>query len=468
MPDERLGVAAVEAFGEPHHRREPLDRLAQRSLQLAVPVVRFLRRRLPVVARDERDDLDLLRVESAQVAVLDQIVRMAVMALVADVDADVVQQRAVLQPFPLAVGEPVHAARLIEDVQRQPRDLLRVLRPVPAPLAEFDDAAAADVGIALDLADAGAVAVDVVEHDALAQGEVAEREPIGAEPADNRVEEDRAGHREIRAARIHARRRQAFFDVRFDEVFSQAVQGLGADAKVAQIFGRLAVVGRRHQAQAEDRAGRPDHAIEALADNLVDVGAHLAVEVLDQPALVAAAQRIALDEPFGEPDDPDLEAAPERQAAAVPSVISTLPPPMSTTTAVVAADVDAVAGGQVDEARFFRAGDHADADAGLPVDLGDEVAAVVGFARRAGGAGDDLVDLVRFGDAPELGERLQRQADRGGRQAAAVEAAGAEPDHVLFAVDDLEGQIGAHLHHDHVDRVGADVDGGDAHAGRLS
>ena len=81
--------------------------------------------------------------------------------------------------------------------------------------------------------------------------------------------------------------------------------------------------------------------------------------------------------------------------------------------------------------------------------------------------GDDLVDLVRLGEAPELGQRLERGGHRGRRQAAAVEAAGAEPDHVLFAVDDLERQIRPDLHHDHVDRVGADVDGGDAHAGRL-
>ena len=52
-----------------------------------------------------------------------------------------------------------------------------------------------------------------------------------------------------------------------------------------------------------------------------------------------------------------------------------------------------------------------------------------------------------------------------GREAAAVEAAGAQPDHFLFAVDDFEGQVGPDLHHDHVDRVGADVDGGDAHEG---
>ena len=46
-----------------------------------------------------------------------------------------------------------------------------------------------------------------------------------------------------------------------------------------------------------------------------------------------------------------------------------------------------------------------------------------------------------------------------GREASAVQAAGAEPDHILFAIDDFEGEIGPDPHHDHVDRVGADVDG---------
>ena len=59
----------------------------------------------------------------------------------------------VFEPLALAIAEPVDAARLIEDAQRQPRDLLRVLGPVAAALAELDDAAAPDVGIALDLAD---------------------------------------------------------------------------------------------------------------------------------------------------------------------------------------------------------------------------------------------------------------------------------------------------------------------------
>ena len=52
-----------------------------------------------------------------------------------------------------------------------------------------------------------------------------------------------------------------------------------------------------------------------------------------------------------------------------------------------------------------------------------------------------------------------------GGQAPAVEAAGPQTDHFLFPVNDFEGQVGPHLHHDHVDRIGADVDRGDAHVG---
>ena len=64
-PRERLRVAAIEPFREPDDRCQRFHHLAQRSAEVAVPVMGFLRRRLPVIARDERDDLDLLRIESS-------------------------------------------------------------------------------------------------------------------------------------------------------------------------------------------------------------------------------------------------------------------------------------------------------------------------------------------------------------------------------------------------------------------
>ena len=235
---ERLRVAAVEPLGQPDHGREGADGAAQRSGQIAVALVRLLRRRLAMVARQERDDLDLLRVESAQIPILDQIVRMPVMALVADVNADVVEQRAVLEPLAFAVAEPVHAARLIEEAQGEPGDLLRVLGPVAAPLAELDDAAPADVGVALDLPDPRAVAMDVVEDQPFTQRQVAERELFRAQPSQDGVEQNRAGDAEVGAARIEARHVQALFDVGCDQPLAQPVERFGADPPVAQIFGR--------------------------------------------------------------------------------------------------------------------------------------------------------------------------------------------------------------------------------------
>jgi hypothetical protein len=108
-------VTAVEAFREPEHRRQSPDRLAALALEVAKMLVTFLRRALPVVARDKADDFDFVRLEATQVAVLDQIVRVLVMALVTDMDADVVQQRRVLEPLALAVRQAVHHPRLIEE-----------------------------------------------------------------------------------------------------------------------------------------------------------------------------------------------------------------------------------------------------------------------------------------------------------------------------------------------------------------
>ena len=100
------------------------------------------------------------------------------------------------------------------------------------------------------------------------------------------------------------------------------------------------------------------------------------------------------------------------------------------------------------------------ANAGAPLDRAQERAAVLGFARRAGRDREDFVHLVGLGEPRELRQRLQRRRHRFRRQFLAVEAAGAQPDHFLFAIDDFEREVRPDPHHDHVDGIGADVDGG--------
>ena len=177
------------------------------------------------------------------------------------------------------------------------------------------------------------------------------------------------------------------------------------------------------------------------------------------------AMRVAADEPLGEPDHADLEALGERRLARGAERDLDAAAADVDDHAVALREIDAVGRGDVNQPGFLGARDHPDVDAGAIADRGEEVAAVLGLAGGAGRRRDDLVDLVRVGQPPELGERLEAAGHRRRRQRPAVEAAGAEPDHLLLAVDDLEGLVGADLRHDHVHGVGADVDRGQAHGG---
>jgi hypothetical protein len=215
-------MAAIEAFRQTHNRGERPHDAAVAPPQLAEALVRALRGGLPVIACDERDDLDFLRIESAEVAVLDQVVRVFVVQLVADEGAGVVQNRRVFQPLALAIRQAVNRARLIEELRRQPRHLLRVLRPVMAALGELVHAAPADVRKAIGLRDLFAVTRDVIEHDALAQGQIAERDVVGAKTPQQLVEQHDAGDRKIRAPRLQARHAQPIVEIERDQVLANA------------------------------------------------------------------------------------------------------------------------------------------------------------------------------------------------------------------------------------------------------
>jgi len=206
-------MAAVEALRKPENRRERPDGLPAFAAELGIFLVLAFRRRLPVVPGHERDDLDLFRIEAPQISILDQIVRMLVMALVTDVDADVMQQGRIFEPFTLTIGEAVDDARLVEEGDRQPRHLLRVLRPVVAPLGELEHAPSPHVGIPVGLRDLLPVAPDVVEDEALAQRQIAQRDVGRAEPAQNRVQQDAARDGQVRPPRFEAGHPQPFLNI---------------------------------------------------------------------------------------------------------------------------------------------------------------------------------------------------------------------------------------------------------------
>jgi hypothetical protein len=121
-----------------------------------------------MVARDETDDGDLVGLETAQEAVLDEVVRVLVVPLVADVCPDIVQERAVLEPLPFLLSEAMARLQPVEDRERQAGDLLRVRRQVIAALGKLDHAATPDVGVAIDRANVAGIPLDVIEHEPFA------------------------------------------------------------------------------------------------------------------------------------------------------------------------------------------------------------------------------------------------------------------------------------------------------------
>jgi len=222
-----FGVAPVEAFGQAEDGRQHADRAPGLAAKVPEALVAPLWRVAAVISGDERDGLDLVRLEPAQVTVSDEVVRMLVVALVADVHADVVEQRGVLEPLAFAIGQAVGRARLLEEREREPRDLVRVIGPVVATLGQLDDAPPADVRVAVGLRDLLPMARDVVQHEAFTERQVAEREVRRAETAHDRVDQDGAGDGQIAAPRVEPGDSQPLFEVQAREQLPRAVEQLG-------------------------------------------------------------------------------------------------------------------------------------------------------------------------------------------------------------------------------------------------
>ena len=125
--------------------------------------------------------------------------------------------------------------------------------------------------------------------------------------------------------------------------------------------------------------------------------------------------------------------------------------------------MDAVDRGSVDESGLLGTGDHFRTHPGAMLDRVEKFTPVFRLAHGAGRRGHDFIDPMSVSQPAESRQREQGVLHRRFGQRPAVESTGAEAHHLLFPIDDLERHVRAHLHHDHVDGVGADVDSGDAH-----
>ena len=142
---------------------------------------------------------------------------------------------------------------------------------------------------------------------------------VALEPAQDGVEQDRAGDDEIGAARIEAGQLHALADAAIGHLFAEAVNLLGRDAQVANLVAGAPALGGRDRAEAENRPGRADDAVEPGALDVAQVFRELVFDMPDELALVAPGQRVGVDESLGQPDDAKLEAfrGTQRRARAV-------------------------------------------------------------------------------------------------------------------------------------------------------
>jgi hypothetical protein len=189
---DRLGVAAVEILRQAQDGGETPDHFAKLTAELFEIRVPARGRCAPVIASHQRNGFDLVRFETAQIAVFDQVIGVTMVTFVTDVDAGIVQNGRVLEPFALLVGHAVNGACPVEERKGKPRDLVRVIRPIAAALSEFDHTAPAHVRIPIGLRDLLPVFGDVIENQTLAKRQVAQADLVRVEPFQNGVEQDRA------------------------------------------------------------------------------------------------------------------------------------------------------------------------------------------------------------------------------------------------------------------------------------
>lgn len=115
---------------------------------------------------------------------------------------------------------------------------------------------------------------------------------------------------------------------------------------------------------------------------------------------------------------------------------------------------------------FFLGGDDLDSHAELAFDRVDEIAAVGGFADGGGGVGEGDVAIEAAGDALIAGENLEGVGDGGFGEAVMDEGGGSELGEIFFGREDAEGEGVGDFDDDHVEAVGADINGGEAQAVR--
>ena len=172
---------ALEVLRKPENGGEPGE-----DGQIVGPEQRLVGRdvggALAVVARQQSDQGDLPRGKAGQPVVVDQCLRVLVVAGVGDDGSQVVQEGRGVEHLPLARAVPVQRGELVEQAPGEVADVVGVLLLVVVVAGDVEDAEAADVGDDGE----GQVLPEMLEEEPLPEAAGRDRQVVEAEAVEER------------------------------------------------------------------------------------------------------------------------------------------------------------------------------------------------------------------------------------------------------------------------------------------
>ena len=358
-----------------------------------------------------------------------------------------------------AVVEPVHRRRVVEQVEGELGHVGGMLRLLVEQVGHGPHAAAGHVAQVVEGPALGAL--DGVEQHAFPQGVVAHCHLVDGEGLEDALQDQGAGQDDVGPGGIEpgelgpGRHRAGV-----EQALHDGGQLVGAERGGVERPRRLAGGGPGHARDGEDRARGPDRHLEAVRLDLLDERGEGGAHEGAARAHGAGVEVIAREEARGEADGAELEAArrPARRRAR-PMSSSVLPPPMSHSS-----NRRSYTGSDWRMPRWMRRASSMPETTSISTPASSRARRTNSslFSRlphRAGGHRPHR-RARDVGHPLQAAQGVDAPLDGGRRQDLHVTAARAKAHDVLLAGDDLEAGVADDAGHHEVERVGADVDGG--------
>ncbi|MNM94199.1 hypothetical protein D3C81_1065950 [compost metagenome] len=400
-----------------------------------------------MAAHQQRQHLLVEAREAGQVGVLEDVGAVLVVVVVGDIQADLVHLGAPRQQLavPVVVEVPGRGD-LVEDRQRLGLDPRRLLQVDVVALHQRRQGALAHVLVTLP-------ADHVVQH-AFAQGALGVAHRVDAQGVEGRLEDRQARRQDRLAIRLDPVDGQFGQTVALEQLALEPGQPRRGDLAVALAAGRQRLADGANAAGGADRLAPAELAYRLLEAHQLQACGGVGLGVARQAQLAVAEVALAV------ADAAHLQALAQQRVEAL----------ADDELGAAAADVghqalalgvrQAVRHAEVDQARLLATGDQLHLMAEQLLGAADEHRTVARLAQGVGG--DDAHRALRQA-MDQLGVAAQAVEAAGHRrlvEVALLVEAGGQLDLLAEAVEQADLAL-VDARQDHVDAVGADVDGGD-------